>query len=176
LLELQSAPRESIIDVIASPCRPCRESRARSKTTQFGRHPYPSKKAKMPVNNPNVGVAFALVCGAGAATALGASVVFFPGLVKLASRRVLAGALGVSAGVMTYVSFVEIFNKTQTSFLDAGHSESNSYLYATLCFFAGVLVMLVSSNQRSAKCYVGVSCLCPAHLLVSIAPCLSPLF
>ena len=98
----------------------------------------------MPVENPNVGVAFALVCGAGAATALGASVVFFPTLVKLASRRVLAGALGVSAGVMTYVSFVEIFNKSQLSFLDAGHSERDSYLYATLCFFGGVVTMLVS--------------------------------
>lgn len=108
----------------------------------------------MPVENPNVGVAFALVCGAGAATALGASVVFFPTLVKLASRRVLAGALGVSAGVMTYVSFVEIFNKSQLSFLDAGHSERDAYLYATLCFFGGVVTMLVSSN-RSAYIFVG---------------------
>ena len=116
-----------------------------------------SLSRKMPVNNPNVGVAFALVCGAGAATALGASVVFFPRLVKLASRRVLAGALGVSAGVMTYVSFVEIFNKSQSSFLDAGHSEKNAYLYATLCFFAGVVVMLVSRN-RSIRC---AGLLCP---------------
>ena len=107
------------------------------------------RNANMPVENPNVGVAFALVCGAGAATALGASVVFFPALVKLASRRVLAGALGVSAGVMTYVSFVEIFNKSQLSFLDAGHSERDAYLYATLCFFGGVVTMLVSSNRSA---------------------------
>ena len=105
----------------------------------------------MPVNNPNVGVAFALVCGAGAATALGASVVFFPRLVKLASRRVLAAALGVSAGVMTYVSFVEIFNKSQSSFLDAGHSERDAYLYATLCFFAGVVTMLVSTVRNTRR-------------------------
>jgi len=97
----------------------------------------------MPVDNPNVGVAFALVCGAGAATALGASVVFFPSLVKLASRRVLAAALGVSAGVMTYVSFVEIFNKSLGSFIDAGHTEERAYLYATLCFFGGVVAMLL---------------------------------
>jgi ZIP family zinc transporter len=97
----------------------------------------------MPVDNPNVGIAFALVCGAGAATALGASVVFFPSLVKLASRRVLAAALGVSAGVMMYVSFVEIFNKSLGSFIDAGHTEERAYLYATLCFFGGVVTMLV---------------------------------
>ena len=85
----------------------------------------------------------ALVAGAGGATALGASVVFFPRLVKLASRRVLASALGLSAGVMTYVSFVEIFQKSLKSFIKAGYSSGDSYLYATLCFFGGVTFMLV---------------------------------
>lgn len=99
----------------------------------------------MTVNNPNVGVAFALVAAAGMATALGAAVVFFPTLVKLASRRVLASALGFSAGVMTYVSFVEIFGKSRKAFISFGETESNAYLYATLCFFGGVVVMLVSS-------------------------------
>lgn len=91
----------------------------------------------------NVGIAMALVAGAGGATALGASVVFFPRLVKLASRRVLASALGLSAGVMTYVSFVEIFQKSLKSFIKAGYSSGDSYLYATLCFFGGVTFMLL---------------------------------
>ena len=98
----------------------------------------------MSVDNENVGVAFALVIGAGLSTALGASVVFFPRLVKLASRRVLAAALGISSGVMTYVSFVEIFQKSIGSFEDSGKSESDAYLYATLCFFGGAVFMLVS--------------------------------
>mmetsp|Transcript_833 Transcript_833/g.889 ORF Transcript_833/g.889 Transcript_833/m.889 type:complete len:361 (+) Transcript_833:408-1490(+) len=97
----------------------------------------------MPVDNPNVGVAFLLVIGAGLATALGASVVFFPTLVKLASRRVLAAALGLSAGVMTYVSFVEIFPKSSDSFGEAGIEENTSYVYATLCFFGGGIIMLI---------------------------------
>lgn len=97
----------------------------------------------MAVDNPNVGVAFGLVCGAGAATALGASVVFFPSLVKLASKRVLAGALGISAGVMTYVSFVEIFFKSLTSFQDAGYEPGLANAYATLCFFGGVFSLLL---------------------------------
>jgi ZIP family zinc transporter len=97
--------------------------------------------------DPNLGVAFGLVIGAGAATAIGASVVFFPALVKLASRRVLAGSLGLSAGVMTYVSFVEIFKKSNASFLNAGHSQQMAYVYATLCFFGGVVTMMVSSND-----------------------------
>ena len=95
-------------------------------------------------NNANVGTALLLVCAAGAATALGAAVVFFPSLVKLASRRVLAASLGLSAGVMTYVSFVEIFSKSADSFEAAGYEENTSYIYATLSFFGGVMSMKVS--------------------------------
>ena len=97
----------------------------------------------MPTKNDNLGVAFGLVIGAGAATGVGAAVVFFPALVKLASRRTLAGALGLSAGVMTYVSFVEIFQKSVGSFGDAGHDENMAYIYASVCFFGGVVTMLV---------------------------------
>ena len=97
----------------------------------------------MPVANENVGVAFALVSGAGAATAVGASVVFFPTLVKLTSKRVLASALGISAGVMFYVSFVEIFNKSILSFEDGGETPERAYIFSTLWFFGGVVVMLL---------------------------------
>eukprot|EP00574_Skeletonema_japonicum_P013056 CAMPEP_0201716078 /NCGR_PEP_ID=MMETSP0593-20130828/2119_1 /ASSEMBLY_ACC=CAM_ASM_000672 /TAXON_ID=267983 /ORGANISM="Skeletonema japonicum, Strain CCMP2506" /LENGTH=401 /DNA_ID=CAMNT_0048205759 /DNA_START=130 /DNA_END=1335 /DNA_ORIENTATION=+ len=97
----------------------------------------------MPVAEGNVGVALGLVCGAGAATAIGASAVFFPSVVKLASRRVLAGSLGLSAGVMTYVSFVEIFFKAIDGFGpdNAGYSEKQAYNLATLTFFCGIVAM-----------------------------------
>ena len=95
-------------------------------------------------DNENVGIAFALVIGAGASTGLGASVVFFPSLVKLASKKTLAGGLGLSAGVMTYVSFVEIFNKSLVAFTNAGFDANDAYVYATLCFFGGVVAMVVS--------------------------------
>ncbi|EEC45906.1 iron permease 1, partial [Phaeodactylum tricornutum CCAP 1055/1] len=88
-------------------------------------------------------MAFGLVIGAGAATGLGAAVVFFPALVRLASRRTLAGALGLSAGVMVYVSFVEIFGKASSAFEDSGIEEDTAYIYATLCFFGGVVLMVV---------------------------------
>lgn len=102
-------------------------------------------------DSDNLGVAFALVIGAGAATGLGAAVVFVPALVKLASRRTLAGALGLSAGVMTYVSFVEIFSKSSLAFEDAGYDEDKAYKYATLCFFGGVVLMVVSANFCDAR-------------------------
>ena len=101
----------------------------------------------MPTNDPNVGVAFGLVIGAGAATALGAGVVFVPALVRYATRRTLAAALGLSSGVMTYVSFVEIFQKSNDSFADAGKGEKKAYMYATVCFFGGVVLMLVSGLE-----------------------------
>ena len=92
----------------------------------------------------NVVPALLLVLGAGASTGIGAAVVFFPSLVKIANRRVLAASLGFSAGVMTYVSFVEIFGKAEESFVNAGYEENTAYIYATLCFFGGVVTMLVS--------------------------------
>lgn len=97
----------------------------------------------MTIAEGNVGAAIGLVFAAGAATAVGASVVFFPGLVKCVTRRFLAGSLGFSAGVMIYLSFVEIFFKAVTGFNDAGFSESISFLYSTLSFFGGVLIMKV---------------------------------
>jgi len=102
------------------------------------------------VDSDNLGIAFGAVIAAGASTAIGAGVVFFPKLVKLASRRVLAASLGFAAGVMTYVSFVEIFQKSVTAFTDhaveGGYSEdasaSRGYVFGTLSFFGGVVVMI----------------------------------
>lgn len=90
----------------------------------------------------NVGIAFGVVIGAGLSTALGASIVFFPSLVKYANRKTLAGGLGLSAGVMLYVSFVEIFQKSVGSFMDAEFQEHSSYNAATLCFFGGIALMV----------------------------------
>jgi zinc transporter, ZIP family len=97
--------------------------------------------------NPNVGVAMGLVAGAGAATALGAAVVFVPSWVQYANRTTLAAALGLSAGVMVYVSFVEIFRKSVTAFANDGYSDNDAYVYATLCFFSGVVFMVVSGKN-----------------------------
>lgn len=97
----------------------------------------------MATSSENVGIALALVIGAGASTGIGAAVVFFPGLVVLASKRVLACSLGFAAGIMIYVSFIEIFTKSLFAFVDAGVDKNKATIYATLCFFAGVLLMMV---------------------------------
>merc|ERR1712038_1347179 len=59
-----------------------------------------------------VGIAFALSIGAGLATCIGGLVVFFKKLVHLANPKSLAVALSLSAGVMIFISLVEIFGKS----------------------------------------------------------------
>ena len=117
------------------------------------------------MNDPNsvrpdthtVIVAFALVFGAGMATAIGASVVvFLPKLISsrsnaIMNRYVLASSLGMSAGVMIYVSMIEIFQKSRLAFIAAGYAENIAYVYATSCFFAGVCIMMV---RRSLSLYI----------------------
>ena len=61
----------------------------------------------MGVANGNVGLAFGLVIAAGLSTTIGSAFVFCS---SYANTKLLAAALGVSAGVMIYVSFVEIFS------------------------------------------------------------------
>lgn len=92
----------------------------------------------------HAGIGFALVIGASLATGVGASVVFFPKLVKLADHRVLASSLGFAAGIMGYVSFVEIFPKSRIAFEDDGFSVNQAFNFASLCFFGGVVTMIVS--------------------------------
>lgn len=93
----------------------------------------------------SAGIAFGLVLAAAAATGIGSSLVFFPSLVKLTSRRTLAFALAMSAGVMGYISMVDIYSKSIGGFLESGHDEDLSFIYATLSFFGGVISMMVST-------------------------------
>lgn len=88
------------------------------------------------------GQAFLLVTGAGLCTALGASVVFFPSLANLAKPHVLAISLAFASGIMVYISLVDIYTKAIVGFIDAGYDEGKSFIYATLSFFAGCLIML----------------------------------
>lgn len=64
----------------------------------------------------NVAVAFAMVTAAGLSTTIGAAFVFSERLVKMANKKLLGGSLGFSAGVMLYVSFIEIFYKGVAGF------------------------------------------------------------
>jgi len=93
----------------------------------------------------NTGLAFCLVVAAGLSTAVGASAVYFQGLVKFASKKVLAAGLGFSGGVMIYVSFVEIMVKSNGAFADHGFAANDAYYCATACLFLGMAMMRMVS-------------------------------
>ncbi len=85
--------------------------------------------------NGNVLVPFLLTAVAGLATGIGSLISFF---VKKTNVWFLSFCLGFSAGVMIYVSFIEIFPKA-TEALSTSFSDNVAYLYATLAFFCGIL-------------------------------------
>ena len=89
-------------------------------------------------------LAFILVSVAGACTGVGSLLVFCKCITK-ENERFLAGALGFSAGVMLYVSFIEIFNKSLDGFANSGlpgdHSSGPVYAVTTVTFFSGVFIM-----------------------------------
>lgn len=63
---------------------------------------------------PQVPVAIAVALGAGLATGVGGAIVFFPSVMRAVSEStLLAVSLALSAGVMLYVSFIEIFVKVR---------------------------------------------------------------
>ncbi|MCP3026349.1 zinc transporter ZupT [Halobacillus sp. A5] len=85
----------------------------------------------------NVLLAFGLTLMAGLATGIGSVVAFFA---STTNTRFLSVALGFSAGVMIYVSMVEIFFKAQESLVSAlGEGLGNWINVAS--FFGGMLVI-----------------------------------
>jgi ZIP family zinc transporter len=89
------------------------------------------------MDTENVLFALGLTLFAGMSTGIGS-------LMALTSKKFnpkfLAGSLGFSAGVMIYVSFVEIFSKARTS-LTESHGESLGYTYTVIAFFSGIAII-----------------------------------
>ena len=79
--------------------------------------------------------ALGLTIFAGLATGVGSAMAFFA---KRTSTRFLAGSMGFSAGVMIYVSFVEILKKSQTSLVSAYGPVKGAWATAG-AFFAGII-------------------------------------
>eukprot|EP00054_Salpingoeca_dolichothecata_P033110 m.267017 g.267017 ORF g.267017 m.267017 type:complete len:328 (-) comp31977_c0_seq1:84-1067(-) len=98
-------------------------------------------------------IAFSLTTGAGLATSLGAALVFLP---QMYNAKVLGCCLAFAAGVMIYVSFVEIFfkgldeyevhfddlNNVNRSAISAEDYEPNTDAYhaTTATFFVGIII------------------------------------
>ncbi len=89
------------------------------------------------MDNEAVLFAFLLTLFAGLATGIGSIFAF---LSKKFNPRFLAGSLGFSAGVMIYVSLVEIFAKAKDS-LTGAHGDTLGYWLTVIAFFAGITVI-----------------------------------
>lgn len=85
----------------------------------------------------NVLVAFLLTLIAGLSTGIGSLVAFFT---KTSNKKFLAVSLGFSAGVMIYVSMIEIFFKARDA-LALDFSEKTATLFTIVGFFGGMLLI-----------------------------------
>ncbi len=90
----------------------------------------------------DVWFALGLTVFAGMATSIGSAIAFFA---KRTNYRFLSVATGFSAGVMLYVSFVEIFAKGTDALVDAYGPYWGHWLNAA-SFFGGILLIGIIDN------------------------------
>ncbi len=83
--------------------------------------------------------AFGLTMFAGLSTGIGSLLAFFT---KRTNTRFLSLALGFSAGVMIYVSFIEIFPKAREE-LSAAYGDTSGFWLTTAAFFGGILLIAI---------------------------------
>lgn len=81
--------------------------------------------------------AFTLTVLAGLSTGIGSLIGFMS---KKFNPKFLAGSLGFSAGVMVYVSFIEIFVKAKVA-LQLELGEKKGYVFTVVAFFAGIALI-----------------------------------
>ncbi len=84
----------------------------------------------------NAGVAIFLTTLAGLSTSIGGLIAIFS---KNTNKKFLAFSLGVSAGVMLYVSFMELLTKAIVV-LSANYGTKAGTSFATVCFFSGMFL------------------------------------
>ena len=87
----------------------------------------------------NVLLALGLTLFAGLATGIGSALAFFT---SRTNTKFLAWSLGFSAGVMIYVSMVEIFVKAKDALVEE-HGESTGYWLTVIGFFSGMVVIAI---------------------------------
>jgi ZIP family zinc transporter len=80
-------------------------------------------------------IAFGLTLFAGLSTGIGSTLAFFA---KRTNTKLLSAALGFSAGVMIYVSFVEIFPKAKDCLI-AELGQIGGYWATVAAFFTGIV-------------------------------------
>ena len=80
-----------------------------------------------------------LTLGAGLATGIGSAIAFFA---HRTNKRLLSFSLGLSGGVMVYVSFVELFHEADVA-LGSVWGAKMGTIITVLSFFAGILLIAI---------------------------------
>ena len=83
----------------------------------------------------NLLIPLLLTLGAGLATGIGSAIAFFA---RRTNKRLLSFSLGLSGGVMVYVSFVELFHEANVALTGAWGPRAGAAV-TVLSFFAGIL-------------------------------------
>nr|WP_263282468.1 zinc transporter ZupT [Schnuerera sp. xch1] len=100
------------------------------------------------LDTSNVLLAFGLTLFAGLSTGIGSALAFYT---KQTNKKFLSAALGFSAGVMIYVSFVEIFAEAKAS-LAVTYGQTQGYWITTIAFFGGMaIIALIDKFVPSAE-------------------------
>lgn len=92
-------------------------------------------------------IAFGLTLFAGLATGVGSAVAF---IARTTNTKLLSVSLGFSAGVMIYVSFVELFSEAKR-LLIAELGKTNGHLVTVAAFFGGVIMIALIDKLVPAK-------------------------
>lgn len=85
----------------------------------------------------NLTIPLLLTLGAGLATGIGSAFAFFA---RQTNKRLLSFSLGLSGGVMIYVSFVELFRQAGDALSKAWGAQTGELLCAA-SFFAGIVLI-----------------------------------
>jgi len=93
----------------------------------------------MDLSNGSFLIAFSLTLIAGLSTGIGSAMAFFA---KKTNTNFLSVALGFSAGVMIYISFVELYAQSTESFV-AHYGARQGSLYSFLYFIGGMLFIAI---------------------------------
>ena len=91
----------------------------------------------MNIATDNILMGMLLTLLAGLSTGIGSTIAF---LYKRANTKFLSGALGLSAGVMIYISFMELMPEGQT-LLEETYDGKTAELYTLIAFFLGIAII-----------------------------------
>ena len=99
----------------------------------------------------NILIPLLLTLGAGLATGIGSAIAFFA---RRTNKRLLSFSLGLSGGVMIYVSFVELFQQAHATLSDEWGAQTG-IIVTVASFFAGILLIGIIDRLGGLAHYRG---------------------